>query len=115
MESETQGQPFILATYREIAARFGLSCPNAARIKAKRLGWRTQRPKHPGDLFRVEVPRHLWEQSPEHPQPKPRRSRGIGRPALKSDLHDCQDVRSLQRVIESLERQRERERTRGGV
>ena len=46
----------VMMTYREIAASFGLSSADAARVKAKRKGWRTILGNHPGAAAMVEVP-----------------------------------------------------------
>jgi hypothetical protein len=61
---------FVLATYREIAAHFRLSGPNAARTKAKRAGWRAQPTNHPADPLRIGVPRDVWSQAAETPFPQ---------------------------------------------
>src|SRR6476661_2925784 len=78
MDDETPD--FVLATYKEIAARFGLGAPSAARVKAKRAGWITELPNHPADPRRIRVSREAWEKAAETPKtilnPPPRR-RGI--------------------------------------
>lgn len=52
----------VLATYREIAERFGLqSGPDAGRMKAKRSGWPPEPGNHPLDPVRVRVPREAWD------------------------------------------------------
>lgn len=52
----------VLATYREIAERFGLhSGPDAGRMKAKRSGWPPEPQNHPLDPVRVRVPREAWD------------------------------------------------------
>src|SRR6478672_7946301 len=58
---------FVLATYKEIAARFGLGAPSAARVKVKRAGWITEPPNHPADPRRIRVPRGAWEKAAETP------------------------------------------------
>ena len=60
---------FVLATYREIALRFGLSSPNAARTKARRAGWIPEPANHPADALRIQVPRAVWDQADETPHP----------------------------------------------
>jgi hypothetical protein len=61
VDSETELSLFVTATYREIAKRFGLSGPNAARTKAKRAQWAEEPVNHPADTKRVRVPREAWE------------------------------------------------------
>ena len=61
---------FVLATYREIAAHFRLSGPNAARTKAKRAGWIAEPTNHPADPLRIGVPRDVWSQAAETPSPR---------------------------------------------
>src|SRR5690349_19222197 len=68
---------FVLATYREIAAHFHLSGPNAARTKAKRASWKAEPTNHPADPLRIRVPRDAWSQAAESPPPK--RSERLGR------------------------------------
>ena len=58
---------FVLATYKEIAARFGLGAPSAARVKVKRAGWITEPPNHPADPRRIRVPHGAWEKAAETP------------------------------------------------
>jgi hypothetical protein len=67
---------FVLATYREIAAHFHLSGPNAARTKAKRASWKAEPTNHPADPLRIRVPRDAWSQAAESPPPK--RSERLG-------------------------------------
>ena len=77
MDDETPD--FVLATYKEIAARFGLGAPSAARVKVKRAGWVTEPPNHPADPRRIRVPRGAWEKAAETPssaKPDPPSSRG---------------------------------------
>jgi hypothetical protein len=59
-----EGQDDVTATYREIAMRFGLGSPNAARTKVKRAGWAVEPARHPADPVRVRVPREAWYQTP---------------------------------------------------
>ena len=54
---------FVLATYREIAARFSLGGPNAARTKVKRAGWVAEPSNHPADPLHIRVPRDAWYQA----------------------------------------------------
>jgi hypothetical protein len=53
---------FRIATYREIADRFQLGSPDAARIRAKRAGWEREPTNHPLDPARVRVPLIVWDQ-----------------------------------------------------
>src|SRR4051794_32563557 len=56
-----------IATYREIAARWRLKGweagdgVDAARVKAKRAGWRQLPRNHPADPVRVAIPRAAWD------------------------------------------------------
>ncbi len=50
-----------IATYREIAARWGLAGVDVARLKAKRAGWRQLPRNHPADPVRVAIPRAAWD------------------------------------------------------
>jgi hypothetical protein len=57
---------FVLATYREIAARFRLGGPGAARTKARRAKWAVMpRRDHPADPLRIQVPREAWDRAAE--------------------------------------------------
>ncbi len=58
---------FVIATYREIADRFGLGSPDAARVRAKRSGWEREPTNHPLDPARVRVPLSAWEQPVARP------------------------------------------------
>jgi len=62
----------IIATYREIAVRFGLGGVNAARTKAKRAGWGEEPTNHPAETKRIRVPREAWDQAGrDHPLTQP--------------------------------------------
>jgi hypothetical protein len=50
----------IVATYREIAAHFGLKGVVQARVKAKRAGWKAEPQNHPADPLRIRVPQAVW-------------------------------------------------------
>src|SRR5918998_1782043 len=50
-----------IATYREIAAHWGLAGVDVARVKAKRAGWRQLPRNHPADPVRVAIPRAIWD------------------------------------------------------
>lgn len=54
---------FVIATYRDVAAQFGLGGPAAARVKAKRAGWEQIPPNHELDTRRIKVPKGLWDQA----------------------------------------------------
>ncbi len=58
---EVKGESHVVATYREIAARFGLRGADQGRTKAKRAGWSAEPRNHPADPVRVRVPRAAWE------------------------------------------------------
>jgi len=66
--------PYVLATYREIALRLGLTGPDAARMRAKRAGWELEPVNHPADPRRVRVPREIWDDPPVAPDPEPNAS-----------------------------------------
>src|SRR5207245_3138647 len=53
----------VLATYREIAERFGLGTVRAARTKVKRARWTHDPPNHPSDPLHIRVPRGPWQQA----------------------------------------------------
>ena len=50
-----------IATYREIAAHWGLAGVDVARVKAKRARWRQLPRNHPADPVRVAIPRAVWD------------------------------------------------------
>jgi hypothetical protein len=58
---EVKGESHVVATYREIAAHFGLRGADQGRTKAKRAGWSAEPRNHPADPVRVRVPRAAWE------------------------------------------------------
>src|SRR5690242_14151925 len=62
-EQPTEPAPadFVIATYREIADRFGLGSPDAARVRSKRSGWEREPSNHPLDPARIRVPLTAWE------------------------------------------------------
>jgi hypothetical protein len=91
---------YVLATFREIAVRFGLSGTHAARRKVKRLGWTAER-THPAGPFRIRVPRQTWDQVTVIRE-RGRERQGSRRPARESQNHACPDVESLERVIQRL-------------
>jgi hypothetical protein len=93
---------FILATYREIALRFGLGGPNAARTKVKRAGWVSEPANHPADALRIRVPRDGWGQAGETPPRAPK-----GRAFLKSrdspsQEEDTHHLRALEEHLATL-------------
>jgi chromosome segregation ATPase len=85
---------FILATYREIALRFQLGGPNAARTKVKRAGWISEPPNHPADPLRIKVPRDAWHQAVETPTRNTRPG---------SDARDAQSLSKESGHIKALE------------
>ena len=52
---------YVVATYEEIRARFGLGGTDQARIKAKRRRWPAEPANHPGALAQIRVPWKDWE------------------------------------------------------
>lgn len=104
---------FILATYREIALRFGLGGPNAARTKVKRAGWVSEPTNHPADPLRIRVPREAWDQAVETP-PRTRRDRPhlVGGREAPSQDRDTRYIKALEGHIATLREQLERERGR---
>jgi hypothetical protein len=52
---------YVVATYEEIRARFGLGGTDQARIKAKRRKWPAEPPNHPGALAQIRLPRKDWD------------------------------------------------------
>jgi hypothetical protein len=119
---------FVLATYREIAAHFHLSGPNAARTKAKRASWKAEPTNHPADPLRIRVPRDAWSQAAEIPPPKrsERLSRYLGSqssdempPLIGKDGssrdHDTRYLRALEGHISTLREDLAVERTARAV
>src|SRR5690606_14894277 len=113
---------FVIATYREIAERFGLGSPDAARVRAKRAKWVREPTNHPLDPARVRVPMTEWEQAID-PQPdRPRtprrdssrsqpRSRGIASASSPPlDLHRSDPITAFSDAVAVLREQLERER-----
>jgi hypothetical protein len=80
---------FILATYREIAFRFQLGGPNAARTKVKRAGWVSEPPNHPADPLRIKVPRDAWDQAVEIPT---RINRERSRPGIRDTPSPSREI-----------------------
>ena len=103
--SDEMGE-FIRATYREIAERFRLSGPNAARTKVKRAGWTAEIPNHPADPLRIRVPRDAWSQVSDTPQPKHSEMPHLKGPIESRDppsqAHETPRVRALEAHIASL-------------
>jgi len=113
----------IVATYREIAAHFGLKGVAQARGKAKRAGWPAAAQNHPADPLRIRVPRSAWNAGSRRETeslPRPARNSRI-LPAHTPDLRDeigsiikgfeaaLETLRQQQAALhEQLERERER-------
>jgi hypothetical protein len=117
MEPETGD--FILASYREIALRFGLGGPNAARTKARRAGWVSEPPNHPADPLRIRVPREVWDQARESPPPSTRERRDRKPRDGTSQADESRHIKALEGHLETLrerlvaaEARAERERDR---
>jgi hypothetical protein len=102
---------FVLATYREIAQRFGLGGTNAARTKAKRARWEADIPNHPADALRIRVPRDAWEHVGET-LPRTLRKRGHSKARdAPSQVDESQHIKALEAHIATLhERLAETER-----
>ena len=106
----------VLATYREIAARFALSSVTAARIKAKRqiarARWSTEPANHPADPIRIRIPRQDWEQGADLAQIKPREQA-----ASSPDTPGIKKSRSArtEAALVELRALLERERARAGA
>jgi hypothetical protein len=105
-----------IATYREIAAHWGLAGVDVARVKAKRAGWRQLPRNHPADPVRVAIPRAAWDiavtngggASPFHREGDaipPSRS-GARPPSGKPSRHDKEVARALATVQELREQVR---------
>lgn len=110
-----RGDPrHIVATYREIAVRFGLGSVNAARTKAKRAGWIEEPTNHPAETKRIRVPREMWDQASRDdpitaPESVPSRPHREG----ASRTHDTGAAAALRGALDLLREQLERERARG--
>jgi hypothetical protein len=68
---------YVVATYEEIRARFGLGGTDQARIKAKRRKWPAEPPNHPGALAQIRVPQKDWDAAGQT-------ERSLGGPAEQS-------------------------------
>jgi hypothetical protein len=79
--SEVEGEPHVVATYREVAAHFGLRGPTQGRTKAQRAGWPSEPRNHPAEPVRVRVPRAAWEGALQA------RERGLSRRQERGELH----------------------------
>lgn len=110
-----RGDPgHVVATYREIAVRFGLGGVNAARTKAKRAGWTEEPTNHPAETKRIRVPRGAWDQAGRAPpitSPESAPSRP-GREGL-SRTTETGAIAAVHVALDLLRGQLERERARG--
>jgi hypothetical protein len=113
----------IIATYREIAAHFGLKGVVQARVKVKRAGWPAEPQNHPADPLHIRVPRDVWNagsrkgmEPPLRLIPKPR-DPPSHTPDLKEEIRGVikgfetalETLREQQTVLHSqMERERER-------
>lgn len=61
----------VIASYREIAERFGLGSADAARVKVRRAQWERQPPNHPLDPALIRVPKTVWDQAADLTRAKP--------------------------------------------
>ncbi len=99
----------VVATYREIAAHFGLKGPVQARVKTKRAGWPAEPQNHPADPLRIRVPRDAWNvgsrgnvatlpqpgRNPQNPPPPT--------PGLKDEIGGI--IRGFETALETLRQQ----------
>jgi DNA repair exonuclease SbcCD ATPase subunit len=109
------GTDYIIATYREIAAHFGLKGPVQARVKAKRAGWPAEPQNHPADALRIRVPRDAWNaglrQGMESlPRPVRNPLSHIHIPDPKNEIRGI--IKGFETALETLQQQLERERER---
>jgi hypothetical protein len=115
--SPTESRGHVLATYREIAERFRLGGPNAARTKVKRAGWTWDPPNHPADPLRIRVPKAAWDQAAEIPDRKPhgvpREMRDGKQREPASQAHESRDdLNGFEMALKLLREQLARERSR---
>ena len=110
-----RGDPgHVVATYREIAVRFGLGGVNAARTKAKRAGWAEEPTNHPAETKRIRVPREAWDQAGRDPPIMPPES-APSRPGREgpSRAPETGAIAAVRVALDLLRGQLERERARG--
>ena len=113
-ELDASGE-FVLATYREIAARFRLSGPNAARTKVKRASWACgMRPECPTDALCIQVPREAWDGASEisHRAARASRPKSSQEPMSQGRIgrfHE-KEIPHLKALVALLREQVERER-----
>ena len=109
-----RGHPaHVVATYREIAVRFGLGGVNAARTKAKRAEWGEEPTNHPAETKRIRVPREAWDRvgrdhplSPPESAPSRTPREGVPRAA------ETGAIAAVRVALDLLRGQLERERAR---
>lgn len=102
---------FVLATYREIAARFRLGGPGAARTKARRAKWAvTPRPDHPADPLRIQVPREAWDRAAEICHRASRSKSGHEAISRRASPSPAKEILHLRALVALLREQVERER-----
>jgi hypothetical protein len=112
MEDREEGD-YVIASYREIAVRFGLGGPNAARTKVKRAGWPSEPVNHPADPLRIRVPRTTWDLANEtHMHALQGRGGTKRREIPHIDRNERQDINELRASLDLLREQLERERNR---
>jgi Sec-independent protein translocase protein TatA len=113
---EAGGAEHVIATYREIAAHFGLKGTVQARVKAKRAGWDAEPQNHPADPLRIRVPRDAWNRGvhgrvsrlprptllPRNPSPPT--------PDLKDEIGGI--IKGFETALDTLRQQLDRERER---
>jgi chromosome segregation ATPase len=109
-QTPSESWDHVLATYREIASRFGLGGPNAARTKVKRAGWKAEPSNHPADPLRVRVPRDAWDQAAETQNRMPRERRNLEprQPPYQKN-HDTRNINALEMALNVAREQLKRE------
>jgi hypothetical protein len=106
----------VVATYREIAAHFGLKGTVQARVKAKRAKWPAEPQNHPADPLRIRVPRDAWNagfQGNEVSLPRPSReprNPPSSTPDFKAEIGGI--IKGFETALETLREQLSRERER---
>jgi hypothetical protein len=108
----TETGDFVLVTYRQIAERFRLGSPKAARTKVKRAGWAHDPPNHPADPLHIRVPRGSWDQADGATS---RRQREVQGPSMRDpgpQEQETRDINGFEAVLNVLQEQLHRERSR---
>jgi hypothetical protein len=99
----------IVATYREIAAHFGLKGVVQARVKAKRAGWPAEPQNHPADPLHIRVPRDIWnagsrrEVEPLSREPRNPRNPSPPIPGIKDEIGGI--IKGFEAALDTLRQQ----------